>query len=289
MNTYDVHIFGQVRIKIPAVQAATHLDAARIAGEDEEVLQAASLLIDRHDMAGRIEALEYQAGSPPGSYLVDMHGDDDVDVLSRTFFENEAGDLVDTLDDPVPNHAQDEVLLHLDSGANAAQASRFRGSREISAYLRRQGNRFASAVFDELAPAQDSLGAMAILQRMADELEAVRAAVAKHASSEMSGSAHHEEVVRTFPQILPLFDQHQLVATFVAAEDESVDPSIDVSLAGRSEDLGGIQIAGDGYVAGAWTSPAQEAMAHGPWRTRIEDAARDLVGLLEKHHRIAAR
>ncbi len=106
-----------------------------------------------------------------------------------------------------------------------------------------------------------------------------------------AGSPERDPVVmRRCPTILPLLDPHGLTARWIDAEDESVDDEVDVRLEGSDEELGGIQYCGEGvWMANAWTSAQREAMAHGLPRTDPAVAAADLVGLLERHNRIAAQ
>ena len=101
---------------------------------------------------------------------------------------------------------------------------------------------------------------------------------------------HDPYTTKRWPQLAGVLDPHGLVASFQPAEDESVDDCIDVKLDdGSGQELGDIQISSGYCCANAWTDATHEEMAHGPLRRSVVAAAKDLVGLLEKHNRIAAR
>lgn len=97
------------------------------------------------------------------------------------------------------------------------------------------------------------------------------------------------QVLRRCPSILPVLDRHGLIARWVEAEDESVDDEVDVRIAVSDEEIGGIQYCGEGvWMAGAWTSAAHDAMAHGTPRLDPAAAATDLVDLLARYGRLTS-
>lgn len=100
-----------------------------------------------------------------------------------------------------------------------------------------------------------------------------------------------DEVIEArWPAVFHLLDPHGLVATWIPAEDDQVDDCIEVRLDGCEEDLGDLQLTLDGtWIANVWTDARQEARAHAVARRDVSDATKDLIGLLERHNRIAAQ
>lgn len=103
-------------------------------------------------------------------------------------------------------------------------------------------------------------------------------------------------VAAKWPELAALLDPHQLTARFEEGDPFESDDSIEVELAG--DEIGSIQVLDaqiyeyrdgkDRYVAGVWCDANMTTRAHGLPRTDARTACADLVGLAEKHNRIAA-